>query len=82
MTWQFSRDQNALDLIAALPIEAQFAFFTLIPELEADPDAATQPYGLDTGGPIRVRSATLPAAITILLISDPAGTITLVDVVA
>ncbi|WP_309049069.1 hypothetical protein [Streptomyces sp.] len=82
MTWHFERDQLALDLIAALPHEAQFAFFNLIPRLEDDPDAATQAYGLDTGGPVRMRSAILPGAITVLLISDQAGLINLVSVLA
>lgn len=81
MTWHFQRDQLALDLIAALPFEAQFAFFNLLPRLEEDPDTATQPHGLDTGGPVRMRSATLPGAITILLISDNAGRINLVAVI-
>ncbi|MGP3988272.1 hypothetical protein [Streptomyces sp. 3N207] len=81
MTWHFERDPHALELIAALPTEAQFAFFNLIPQLEDDPDTATQRYGLDTDGPVRIRCATLPGALTILLISDHTGRVTLVDVV-
>lgn len=80
MTWHFERDQLALDLIATLPFEAQFAFFNLIPRLEGNPDAVTQPHGLDVEGPVRMREAVLPGAITILLISDHAGRINLVAV--
>lgn len=81
MTWHFERDPLALDLIAGLPHEAQFAFFNLIPHLEADPDTATQPHGLDIDGPVRMREAVLPGAITVLLISDTAGRINLVAVI-
>ncbi|WPO70234.1 hypothetical protein [Streptomyces sp. KN37] len=81
MTWHLERDQLALDLIASLTLEAQYAFFNLIPRLEDDPDQATEPYGLDAGGPVRMRSATLPGAITILLISDSTGRINLVAVI-
>ncbi|WP_030685960.1 hypothetical protein [Streptomyces sp. NRRL B-1347] len=81
MTWHFERDQLALDLIATLTLEAQFAFFNLIPRLEDDPDAVTQPHGLDVPGPVRLRSATLPGAITILLISDNTGRINLVAII-
>ncbi|MEU6680201.1 hypothetical protein [Streptomyces sp. NPDC046925] len=80
MTWHFSRDQFALDLIASLPTEAQFAFFNLLPRLEEDPDAVTRPEGLDVDGPVRMRSAQLPSAITVLLISDHTGRINLVAV--
>lgn len=80
MTWHFERDQLALDLIASLSTEAQFAFFNLIPRLEEDPDAATSSHGLDIDGPVRMREAVLPGAITVLLISDNAGRINLVAV--
>ncbi|MEV0521789.1 hypothetical protein AB0I66_00010 [Streptomyces sp. NPDC050439] len=81
MSWHFERDPLALDLISSLPHEAQFAFFNLLPRLEADPDADTQPYGLDVEGPVRMRQTTLPGAITVLLISDEAGRINLVAVI-
>lgn len=80
MTWHFERDTLGLDLIESLPHEAQFAFFNLIPRLEADPDAATRPHGMDVGGPVRMREAVLPDAVTVLLISDQAGRINLVAV--
>ncbi|MFF1716252.1 hypothetical protein [Streptomyces sp. NPDC058268] len=80
MTWHFERDELALDLIASLPHEAQFAFFNLIPRLEEDPDAATQPHGLDIEGPVRMREALLPGAVTVLLISNQAGRINLVAI--
>lgn len=80
MTWHFERDELALDLTASLSTEAQFAFFNLIPRLEAEPDAVTQPHGLDVDGPVRMREALLPGAVTVLLISDQAGRINLVAV--
>lgn len=80
MTWHFERDELALDLIASLTLEAQLAFFNLIPHLEEDPDAVTSPHGLDVGGSVRMREAILPGAITVLLISDNTGRINLVAV--
>ncbi|MGB8939642.1 MAG: hypothetical protein WCD21_05295 [Streptomyces sp.] len=80
MTWHFERDELALDLIVSLPHEAQFAFFNLIPRLEEDPDAVTQPHGLDIEGPVRMREALLPGAVTVLLISGQAGRINLVAI--
>lgn len=80
MKWHFERDELGLDLMASLPHEAQFAFFNLIPQLEADPDAATRPHGQDVAGPVRMREAVLPGAVTVLLISDNFGRINLVAV--
>jgi hypothetical protein len=47
VTWHVTRSPHTIDLITALPVEAQLALLDLIEALEVDPYAATEPYGID-----------------------------------
>ena len=47
MTWRVTRSPHTVDLILALPVDAQLALLNLIEALEVDPYAATEPYGID-----------------------------------
>lgn len=49
MTWEFSRRPNALEMIAGLPLEGQFAMHDLIGKLETDPWAHVTPSGEPDG---------------------------------
>ncbi|WP_030407505.1 hypothetical protein [Streptomyces albus] len=81
MTWHFERGQHALDLIFKLPREEQFRFFNLLSDLEIDPDLATEGFGLNVPGPVRMRSAPLGTHKAVLLVCDHAKRVTLVNIV-
>lgn len=78
--WRFTRSPHALDLIGSLPLEDQLALFDLIPRLEENPDAATEPYGIEDTGPIRMRQAAIGNTIAVFLINETTRRITLVQV--
>lgn len=78
--WRFSRSPHTLDMIGSLPLEGQLAVMDLIDKLEEDPDFNTQPYGEDTGGSIRTRTATTGSIIAVVLINDTTRRITLLQI--
>ena len=47
MTWRVTRSPHTVDLILALPVDAQLALLTLIEALEVDPFAGSEADGID-----------------------------------
>lgn len=80
MTYRLIVQPSIRRQIEKLPLETQRALHALFRDLQEDPDRHTGPYGLEDDGPVRMRSAGRAGAITVVLISDPTATVTVIGV--